>query len=195
MLGLCTSKKEIHARIVLAGDPKQLDAVTRSDIAKKMGYNTSWLEQLCKTNLFSRNPKTGKFNETYITQLVKNYRSHPHILSVPNELFYENKLEPNAAESMLNYCLCRFQPTYRIIFTDQINWYINRESRFLPSKHFPMLFKSVQGTCARSIEHSWFNDREIDEVVNVIKDLLPRAKQLGLKSINQSDIGVVTPYR
>lgn len=96
-LGLCTSHKQIHAKIVLAGDPKQLDAVTRSDVARSLGYNTSWMEQLCNTNLYQR--KDGKYNELYITQLVKNYRSHPEILRIPNELFYENVLVAAAKES------------------------------------------------------------------------------------------------
>lgn len=90
-LGLCTSQKQIHAKIVLAGDPKQLDAVTRSAVARGLGHNTSWMERLCETNLYQR--KDGKYNEIYIMQLVKNYRSHPKILQIPNELFYENSLE------------------------------------------------------------------------------------------------------
>lgn len=97
--GLCTSKRKIHAKIILAGDPKQLDAVTRSHRAKQLGFNTSWLEHLCNTKLYSRNSQSGTFNAAYITQLVKNYRSHPQILCIPNELFYENKLEPIAPES------------------------------------------------------------------------------------------------
>ncbi|XP_055301141.1 putative helicase mov-10-B.1 isoform X2 [Sitodiplosis mosellana] len=173
--GLCTSSKKIHAKIVLAGDPKQLDAVTKSEKAKALGYSTSWLEQLCCTNLYTRNATTGKFNEMYITQLVKNYRSHPHILSVPNELFYENKLEACAAEK-------------------NINWYI--DSRFLPSKKFPVVFKSVKGSCVKSTEFSWYNDQEIEEVIKVIKQLLPKgSQQKGLRKITQTDIGIVTPYR
>lgn len=81
-----------------------------------------------------------------------------------------------------------------VIFTGQINWYLN--SSFLPSKGFPIKFISVQGKCQRSIEHSWFNDEEIDEVINVIKQLLPsKSKKNGLRQITQDDIGVVTPYR
>lgn len=95
--GVCTSHKQIHAKIVLAGDPKQLDAVTRSDAARKLGYNTSWMERLCnETNLYQR--KNGKYNELYIMQLVKNYRSHPEILRIPNELFYDNTLVAMAKE-------------------------------------------------------------------------------------------------
>lgn len=54
----------------------------------------------------------------------------------------------------------------------------------------------MQGACQQSIEHSWFNAREVDEVTNVIKQLLPPySGRKGLRRINQSDIGVVTPYR
>lgn len=108
-LGLCTSVKKVHAKIILSGDPKQLDAVTRSNRAMQLGFNTSWLEQLCNEDLYSRNPETGTFNVASITQLVKNYRSHPHILSIPNELFYENKLEPIAAKcNLLSFHLSPF---------------------------------------------------------------------------------------
>lgn len=62
----------------------------------RLGYKTSWMEQLCGTNLYSRHPTSGRFNEFYITQLVKNYRSHPDILRIPNELFYGNTLQPMA---------------------------------------------------------------------------------------------------
>lgn len=59
-----------------------------------------------------------------------------------------------------------------------------------------MVFKSVQGTCQRCMEHSWFNNREVEEVVKVIKDILPKkANQKGVRQIMQTDIGVVTMYR
>lgn len=64
------------------------------------------------------------------------------------------------------------------------------------SNGFPLIFKSVNGQCERSLEHSWFNDTEVNEVYNTIKQLLPpQSRKHGLKSITQSDIGVVTPYR
>lgn len=81
-----------------------------------------------------------------------------------------------------------------IFISDDISWYIN--SKFLPSKQFPMVFISVQGKSERSIEQSWYNNKEIEEIINVIKRLLPpKAAKEGLRSITQSDIGVVTPYR
>lgn len=58
-----------------------------------MGYNKSWLAHLCRTKLYARNEETGKLNESFITYLNKNYRSHPQILHIPNELFYENVMQ------------------------------------------------------------------------------------------------------
>jgi helicase MOV-10 len=36
--------------------------------------------------------KDDKFNPLVLTKLVANFRSHPAILKVPNELFYESDL-------------------------------------------------------------------------------------------------------
>lgn len=96
--GLCTSPNQINSSIVLAGDPKQLDAVTKSRTAVRIGYKTSWMEHLFNRQLYQRNAATDKFNPKYITQLVKNYRSHAAILHLPNILFYDNKLEVKASK-------------------------------------------------------------------------------------------------
>lgn len=100
--GLCTSENEIHSSIVLAGDPKQLNAVTKSRTASKIGHNISFMENLFKKPLYQRDPETNKFNPDYITMLVKNYRSHPKILDVPNKLFYDNALRAAAKRSILH---------------------------------------------------------------------------------------------
>lgn len=84
---------------MLAGDPKQLDAVTKSGYAAKLGYKTSFMEHLFERQLYKRNSATGNYNKMYITQLVKNYRSHPAILHIPNVLFYDNKLQARAPSS------------------------------------------------------------------------------------------------
>lgn len=58
------------------------------------------MEHLLEKKLYKRNIATGKFNQNYITQLVKNYRCHSTILRKPSELFYGGVLEAAAAESM-----------------------------------------------------------------------------------------------
>lgn len=74
----------------------QLDPVTKSKHAKDLGFSVSFMEQLFKQPLYQRNVVTKEYNPRFITQLVKNYRSHKDILNVPNEMFYENRLEPQA---------------------------------------------------------------------------------------------------
>lgn len=66
------------------------------------------MEQLFEKRLYKRNPATGEYNKKYIMQLVKNYRSHPAILDIPNKLFYDGKLEAKApaGQSYLKL-LCR----------------------------------------------------------------------------------------
>lgn len=76
----------------MAGDPKQLNAVCKSDIAGKLGFKTSLMERLFNRPLYEKHPMTGKFNPRYITQLVQNYRSGEAILHVANRLFYDGAL-------------------------------------------------------------------------------------------------------
>lgn len=142
-----------------------------------MGYEKSWMEDLCELSLYSRNEETGKFNEMYTMHLTKNYRSHPGILRIPNELFYEN--------------------TIVALAKDGTNRRINSE--LLPSEEFPFILKSIQGDCQHVASQSWYNQAEIDEVVQTIKTLsLPHSQKKENREntkIKQGDIGVVAPYQ
>lgn len=120
--GLCTTAGEVHAKIILSGDPKQLDAVTKSKWATKLGFGTSWLQQLFNLPLYKRDA-TGHFNSNYITQLVNNYRSHPAILHIPNERFYESALQAKA----------KFNLKDLDINIPHLNY------------DFPIIFKSIRG--------------------------------------------------
>lgn len=95
---MCTDREKINCKIVLAGDPKQLAAVTISTNAEKLGLKISFMETLFKKELYSR--VNGKFNQRFITQLKQNYRSHEAILRIPNELFYENSLIAKADKGL-----------------------------------------------------------------------------------------------
>lgn len=68
-----------------------------------------------------------------------------------------------------------------------LNW------KFLPNKQFPIIFESVIGITETEQDHSSFNLMEMDKVLEYIGKLL----RFGIngKSIMQTDIGVVTPYR
>lgn len=95
---MCTIPNEIKSSIVLAGDVKQLDAVTESQHAVSLKFNKSFMEHLLEKKLYKRNKDSKKYNQNYITQLVQNYRNHPAILYKPNELFYDGVLKAKAPE-------------------------------------------------------------------------------------------------
>lgn len=94
VVGLCSSKDQIHANVIFAGDPKQLGPLIKSQQAVKMGYGVSMLERLITTNpLYMRSESTKHFNQNYVTQLICNYRSHTSILHSSNHLYYDGALQ------------------------------------------------------------------------------------------------------
>ncbi|KAK9054834.1 hypothetical protein SSX86_025913 [Deinandra increscens subsp. villosa] len=148
--------------VVLAGDPVQLGPVIFSKDAESYGLGKSFMERLCESKLY----KDG--DENYVTKLVRNYRCHEHILSLPSQLFYKGELVSCKEDDTL----------YPLTWKD-----------FIPNPEFPVLFIGVQGVDEREGNNpSWFNRIEASEVVDVILNL----KDKGIKS---EDIGVITPYR
>ncbi|KAF0022536.1 hypothetical protein F2P81_025162 [Scophthalmus maximus] len=59
----------------------------------------------------------GEFNSRFVTKLLCNYRSHPAILKIPNELFYDKELQCHADEILRNsYCSWAHLP--QIVMTE-----------------------------------------------------------------------------
>ena len=99
---------------VMAGDQKQLGPRTAS---REAHIRTSLFERLLERPLYSEHPlarhklKSGVSAASSLTKamlpivrppfsnLIRNYRSHPAILAVPNALFYHETLLPEAAET------------------------------------------------------------------------------------------------
>uniref|UniRef100_A0AAQ5WYZ0 RNA helicase n=1 Tax=Amphiprion ocellaris TaxID=80972 RepID=A0AAQ5WYZ0_AMPOC len=97
-------------QVVLAGDPKQLGPILRSPFALKFGMGISLLERLM-TDFPVYCKEDGVFNNCFVTKLLCNYRSHPAILKVPNELFYDGELQVCADEILRNsYCRWEYLP-------------------------------------------------------------------------------------
>lgn len=61
--------------------------------------DVSLMERLMASPPYTRNEITKKYNNRYIVQLTKNYRSHPSILYTSNSLFYDATLEAKANSS------------------------------------------------------------------------------------------------
>ncbi|KAM3858876.1 putative helicase mov-10-B.1 [Diretmus argenteus] len=161
-------------QVVLAGDPKQLGPIIHSCLADKYGMGVSLLERLMSdVPLYKKKMKKDKgerFNKRFITKLLKNYRSHPDILKIPNDLFYEGELQFCADEKMRNsYC----------------GW------KYLPMKDFPVIFHRVVGTNEQESDSpSLFNIAEVEVLMDYLKILV-----CGQRKTMPRNIGIIATYR
>ncbi|EEZ97839.2 putative RNA helicase armi-like Protein [Tribolium castaneum] len=170
----------VGKQVVLAGDPKQLGPmVTKS--AEKFGLGKSLLERLMEFEVYQLNRTTRNYDTNFITMLRLNFRSHPRILEIPNNLFYDDLLKPVS----------------RIALQD-------------PIANIPIYAKIVSSCnnngqaiemCAISAKEqkegsspSFFNLPEAEMVGKYVKALvnLPLAEAY---KVRLDQIGVVTPYK
>ncbi|KAM9343086.1 putative helicase mov-10-B.1 isoform 2-T2 [Pholidichthys leucotaenia] len=162
-------------QVVLAGDPKQLGPILRSPFALKYGMGVSLLERLMNDFPLYKKNEDGVFNNCFVTKLLLNYRSHPAILKIPNELFYDNELQACADEYARNvYC----------------GW------EYLPQRGFPIIFHAVNGIDAREASSpSFFNIAEVETLMGYVRKLLSSGGKKGVAIIAPKDIGIIAPYR
>lgn len=160
--------------LILAGDPKQLGPIIRSPLARSYHLDMSLMERLMlKCKAYKRDLASDEdYDDHLITKLLQNYRSHPAILKVPNELFYENELKV-CADKGITHALCRWEE--------------------LPKQGFPVIFHTVLGKDEREAQSpSFFNTSEVNEVVKYV-ELLLTARGAGV-AIKPADIGIISPY-
>ena len=156
-------------QIVLAGDPQQLGPVITSALCQKLGLGLSYMERLIKLDLYQRDT-TGAYPDTLLTKLVRNYRSHPAIIKLPNAMFYENELQ-TCGDKMMTYNMAKWE--------------------HLPNPGFPIIFHSVEGENLREANSpSWFNPQEAELVLQYVHLLLNETKP----PLKPSEIGIITPY-
>ncbi|KAM7006470.1 putative helicase mov-10-B.1 [Tautogolabrus adspersus] len=171
--GLLSAKK---GQLVLAGDPKQLGPIIRSRLALKHGLGLSLLERLMTQNdLYKADEDSGQFDPRFMTKLLRNYRSHPDILKIPNEKFYNNELLAFADRSEREaYCGCdTFSKT-----------------------GFPVIYHGVMGKDQREGNSpSFFNEFEIDTLKMYLNKLIDTQGKKGLPKLSTKDIGIIAPYR
>ncbi|CAI9714722.1 Hypothetical predicted protein [Octopus vulgaris] len=150
-----------NTQIILAGDPKQLDPVFKSEQARDAGYDVPLIQRLMDSNQNYRN--------TMVIKLLNNYRSHPAIIKIPNELFYQDELKACAdVKEYSRFC----------------SW------PHLLQKDFPVIFHDVFSQEVREkSDPSFFNLKEIEVVYSYVDKLL---KTPGVK---QTDIGIIVTYR
>jgi helicase MOV-10 len=161
--------------VTLAGDPKQLGPIIRSEICKTFGLGKSLLERLSQMEPYARTEDADNLGNHYdrrmITRLVHNYRSHQEILLLPNQLFYDGDLI-GAADRIRSH---RF-----------INW------DHLPKRGFPIIFHGIVGEDTREANSpSWFNPDEA-QIVKMYVDLLVNGTRTN--RCRPEEIGVIAPY-
>nr|XP_022908608.1 putative helicase mov-10-B.1 [Onthophagus taurus] len=167
----------LTAKIIIAGDPQQLGPVCQSKVAERKGLSLSILERLMNMDLY-QSDNEGKYDERFISMLKLNYRSHPFVLHVPNDLFYEGKLRAvnKKAEN---------DPISRLCVPNL----------FQTGQHkrqgFPVEFYSVIAKEQRNGKSpSYFNQVEISVVIKYVTALM---QQNNIR-VEQEDIGIISPY-
>ncbi|KAI4903009.1 hypothetical protein NFI96_012038, partial [Prochilodus magdalenae] len=180
-------------QLVLAGDPQQLGPVLRSPLAQQHGLGTrtsvffficvvatsglSLLERLMTQNSLYQKIQDGcqAYDSRFVTKLLRNYRSHPAILKIPNELFYDNELQ---------------------VFADQVEREAFCNWEHLPKQGFPVIFHGVMGKDEReSNSPSFFNVSEIEVIISYLKKLILTQGKNGLPKLSAANIGIIAPYR
>ena len=157
-------------QFILVGDPKQLGPITTSKVCEAYGFGISLLERLSQRQVYSKDPKSRAYPPDLVTKLVRNYRSHPSLLKLPNELYYDGELQ-NCGDVLSTHSLCRWE--------------------HLPKASFPIVFHSINGQNLREGNSpSWFNPEEAQQVAAYV-DLLIRESR---PPTAYEDIGIVTPY-
>uniref|UniRef100_A0AAY4D238 RNA helicase n=1 Tax=Denticeps clupeoides TaxID=299321 RepID=A0AAY4D238_9TELE len=176
MVGIAGLLQPETGQLVLAGDPQQLGPILRSPLALQYGLGLSMLERLMSGNvLYQKSEESGQYNGHFVTKLLRNYRSHPAILKIPNELFYDNELQVYAEEKARKaFC----------------NW------KHLPKKGFPVIFHGVIGKDEREANSpSFFNEAEIKILVSYLLNLKNSHRKDGLPSLTSDHIGIIAPFR
>lgn len=159
--------------LVMAGDPKQLGPILRSKAAIDHGLKTSFLERLMTDfDIYKRQSSLKpQYNHEVVTKLIENYRSHPAILTLPNEEFYDGELQVKANE-MVTRSLCEWE--------------------HLPKKKFPIIFHGIEGKDEREADSpSFFNKQEVVTCCHYIEQLL-ESRDI---RVTPKEIGVISPYR
>lgn len=103
-------------------------------------------------------------------QLVRNYRSHPAIIALPSSLFYNDTLLACAPEAVQTTMLS--------------SWHR------LPRAQFPILFHDIDAAENFVDEGaSWFNQVEVDVVVEMVVDLVKN------RHVRPREVSVISPFR
>lgn len=161
--------------LVLSGDPKQLEPMCSSSFAERKGLTKSLIRRLLDIPTYELYLPDSHL---FITKLLLNYRNHPEILQLPDELFYGGELDPVSQYPINDFINKIFIPVNKVS-----NRFENRAIEFC----------GVMGEDERRGKSpSFFNEAEINMVIKYIECLTRPEFDI---EIPAEDIGVITPYK
>jgi helicase MOV-10 len=114
----------------------------------------------------------NEYDHDFVIQLKQNYRNHPAIMHFSNENFYDSQLVSVCSDDVKNYAL---DPEL-LLFNSQ----------------FPIIFHTTR-SLSEEVGTSLMNEGELIILSYYIRVLLNRG--LGKNNVEQSDIGIISPYR
>ncbi|XP_033250754.1 putative helicase mov-10-B.2 [Drosophila miranda] len=172
IMGIVGVKKNKDCHVILSGDHKQLGAVIKSSRAASLGLNQSLMERLLASDCYKVD-ENGNYDRTLQVRLRRNYRSHPEIVRLFNELYYGGELIAKAPDEQVN---------------------LAAEWDVLPNGQFPIIFQATHGVTKKE-EHttSSFNSLEAEVLCWYVKRLIKNGLGPNIE-VKQEDIGVVAPY-
>lgn len=110
-------------KIALIGDPNQLGPIITSNVGRNKELDVSLLERLVELKTYRSEHRR---EDRPVQYLIKNYRSHPAILAMPNILFYNDRLTAFAHQNTIH--------------TDAIKW------TGFPNRNIPIMVRECVGT-------------------------------------------------
>uniref|UniRef100_A0A287CYF8 RNA helicase n=1 Tax=Ictidomys tridecemlineatus TaxID=43179 RepID=A0A287CYF8_ICTTR len=150
-------------QLVLAGDPRKLEPVLRSSLTQKYGLGYSLLERLLTYNALYKKGPDGYDQVHHLTlpPSLLPLRSHPTILGIPNQLYYDGELQACADVSL----------------PQQVRL----------DRGFPIIFHGVMGKDECECNSpSFFNPEEAAMVTSYLKLLLAPSSKKGKAHLNIS---------
>ncbi|KAH8280543.1 hypothetical protein KR018_009484, partial [Drosophila ironensis] len=172
LIAIAGIKQTDKCHVILSGDHKQLGAVITNNSAATLGLRQSLMERLLRSDRYKLDDN-GNYDRSLQMRLRRNYRSHPEIVRLFNELYYQGELIAQAPPSEVQQAA---------------NW------KLLPNGSFPIIFQATHGVTKRHEgSTSSYNQIEALVVCWYVKRILNDGLDNGQK-VSQEDIGIVAPY-
>jgi len=204
--------------VVLAGDPKQLGAITRNPLVQQLGLAQSLQEHLMETRVVysmqhaaataaaaaAAEAAGGGMNGNgggreggpgrCLIMLNKNYRSHQAIIEVPSRMFYDRALEQHGDETLINSCLSWEMLPGSSSSAAALGMapYSSTSRARAGGGGFPILFWGCLGEHMHELDSpSFFNVVECGKVLEMVQALLGSKRV----QVRMQDIAVITAFR